>query len=207
MWEPRRLTTLWSFRACYRDSFRLTCLFGLQNPNRLLLLPLQNLGTDPPMILLCSIEWNGKLIVDGEELIFLPSLKLLSWHLPEDDRDKQWETSPRRTFHIHDCSVGTKFTSVPSLEKNFKLKQRCLSLKHLTVKVFLAKLPESALSFMLRQFYPLENYTGHTELETGGYYNRSEHCRKERKFPICRELFPPKVIETVRTQLPVIRSW
>jgi hypothetical protein len=21
MWEPRRLTTLWSFSACYRDSF------------------------------------------------------------------------------------------------------------------------------------------------------------------------------------------
>jgi hypothetical protein len=22
MWEPRRLTTLWTFTACYRDSFR-----------------------------------------------------------------------------------------------------------------------------------------------------------------------------------------
>jgi hypothetical protein len=21
MWEPRRLTTLWAFRACYRDNF------------------------------------------------------------------------------------------------------------------------------------------------------------------------------------------
>jgi hypothetical protein len=21
MWEPRRLTTLWAFKACYRDSF------------------------------------------------------------------------------------------------------------------------------------------------------------------------------------------
>jgi hypothetical protein len=34
MWEPRRLTTLWAFRACYRDSFTLpsnslhkNCLF------------------------------------------------------------------------------------------------------------------------------------------------------------------------------------
>jgi hypothetical protein len=25
MWEPRRLTTLWAFTACYRDSF--TCIF------------------------------------------------------------------------------------------------------------------------------------------------------------------------------------
>jgi hypothetical protein len=24
MWEPRRLTTLWSFTACYRDSFTFT---------------------------------------------------------------------------------------------------------------------------------------------------------------------------------------
>jgi hypothetical protein len=25
MWEPRRLTTLWAFTACYRDSFTYTC--------------------------------------------------------------------------------------------------------------------------------------------------------------------------------------
>jgi hypothetical protein len=24
MWKPRRLTTLWDFRACYRDSFTVT---------------------------------------------------------------------------------------------------------------------------------------------------------------------------------------
>jgi hypothetical protein len=24
MWEPQRLTTLWAFTACYRDSFTLT---------------------------------------------------------------------------------------------------------------------------------------------------------------------------------------
>jgi hypothetical protein len=33
MWEPRRLTTLWAFRACYRDSFtfhwkRTACITG-----------------------------------------------------------------------------------------------------------------------------------------------------------------------------------
>jgi hypothetical protein len=26
MWEPRRLTTLWAFMACYRDSFTFTLL-------------------------------------------------------------------------------------------------------------------------------------------------------------------------------------
>jgi hypothetical protein len=36
MWEPRRLTTLWAFTACYRDSLTLTmamfmkCSFDLQ---------------------------------------------------------------------------------------------------------------------------------------------------------------------------------
>jgi hypothetical protein len=25
MWEPRRLTTLWAFTACYMDSFTFTC--------------------------------------------------------------------------------------------------------------------------------------------------------------------------------------
>jgi hypothetical protein len=27
MWEPRRLTTLWAFAACYRDSFTFTFLY------------------------------------------------------------------------------------------------------------------------------------------------------------------------------------
>jgi hypothetical protein len=28
MWEPRRLTTLWAFTACYKDSFTLIALHG-----------------------------------------------------------------------------------------------------------------------------------------------------------------------------------
>jgi hypothetical protein len=27
MWEPRRLTTLWAFKACYRDSFTFFTFF------------------------------------------------------------------------------------------------------------------------------------------------------------------------------------
>jgi hypothetical protein len=27
MWEPRRVTTLWAFTACYRDNFTLTFYF------------------------------------------------------------------------------------------------------------------------------------------------------------------------------------
>jgi hypothetical protein len=30
MWEPRRLTTLWDFMACYRDSFALILSLPLQ---------------------------------------------------------------------------------------------------------------------------------------------------------------------------------
>jgi hypothetical protein len=34
MWEPRRLTTLWAFMGCYRDSFTFTYLiFYLTNIN------------------------------------------------------------------------------------------------------------------------------------------------------------------------------
>jgi hypothetical protein len=29
MWEPRRLTSLWAFTACYRDSFTFTVRYGL----------------------------------------------------------------------------------------------------------------------------------------------------------------------------------
>jgi hypothetical protein len=28
MWDPQRLTTLWAFTACYRDSFTFTYLTG-----------------------------------------------------------------------------------------------------------------------------------------------------------------------------------
>jgi hypothetical protein len=40
MWEPRRLTTLWAFMACYRDSFTFTCYKHslLHQPGLLLLL-------------------------------------------------------------------------------------------------------------------------------------------------------------------------
>jgi hypothetical protein len=32
MWEPRRLTTIWAFTACFRDSFTFTSTF--QNTSR-----------------------------------------------------------------------------------------------------------------------------------------------------------------------------
>jgi hypothetical protein len=84
----------------------------------------------------------------------------------------------------HTRQLGWNEVDFCSLEKNFKLKQRYLSLKHLTVNVFLAKLPERALSFMVQQLYPSENYTRHPQNWRLGYYNLSEHCRKEGKFPI-----------------------
>jgi hypothetical protein len=30
MWEPRRLTILWAFTACYRDSFTFVCINTLR---------------------------------------------------------------------------------------------------------------------------------------------------------------------------------
>jgi hypothetical protein len=32
MWEPRRLTTLWAFTACYRDSFTYSCQPSITSP-------------------------------------------------------------------------------------------------------------------------------------------------------------------------------
>jgi hypothetical protein len=29
MWEPERLTTLWAFMACYRDSFTFMCKYNI----------------------------------------------------------------------------------------------------------------------------------------------------------------------------------
>jgi hypothetical protein len=43
LWEPRRLTTLWAFTACYRDNFTLTArsetLRDISYPDSILVLP------------------------------------------------------------------------------------------------------------------------------------------------------------------------
>jgi hypothetical protein len=58
MWEPRRLTTLWAFMACYMDSFTFFLSIRLQ-------IGLKEISVNPPhyALLFCTLCYEYKKLI------------------------------------------------------------------------------------------------------------------------------------------------